>query len=185
MAARKCRHEPGGVGVAAQRQGGQLQARRPPFGPCRQRRHRSPGQVGPNRLAQQGRGLFQREAHVGGAQFGELPARAQPRQRQRRVGPPGQNQAQALRQVLEQERQRGVHRLGVDQVVVVEDQHYLFLARLGSQLVDQSRHQPLKGPRGRRAEQRASVPGYPRAHRVQRSDDMPPEPRRVVVSGVQ
>jgi hypothetical protein len=36
---------------------------------------------------------------------------------------------QSGRQVLEQERQRGVHLLGADQVVIIEDQHDLVAAR--------------------------------------------------------
>ena len=55
VAAAERRHEPGHVRLAPQRQGGQLQPGRPPFGAGRQRRHRGLGQVGPDRLAQQGR----------------------------------------------------------------------------------------------------------------------------------
>ena len=47
-----------------------------------------------------------------------------------------------------------MHRLGVDQVVVVQYQHHLALAGLGGQVVDQGRHQLLQGRRRRRAEQR-------------------------------
>jgi hypothetical protein len=57
---------------------------------------------------------------------------------------------QASRLVVQQEPERGVHLVGVDQVVVV--QHQQHLVRLGGQLVDQGRHQALKRPR-RRPEQ--------------------------------
>ena len=76
-----------------------------------------------------------------------------------------------------------MHRLRLDQVVVVQDQHHL----VGSsgQLVDQRRHQPLERRRCRRAEQRGDPLGDPRPHPLQRGDHMPPEPRRVVVGFVQ
>ena len=101
MAAAERRHETGDIRLLPQRQGGQLQARRPPLGAGRQRRHRRAGQAGPGRLAQQGRRLVLREAQLGGAQLGHLTAGPQPRQRQRRVGPAGQHQVQLRRQVLE------------------------------------------------------------------------------------
>jgi hypothetical protein len=85
--------------------------------------------------------------------------------------------------MLQQEPKRRVHCLGVDQVVVVQDQQHL--ARLGGELVDQGRDQPLKRRRGGRAEQRGDLLGDPRARPVQRGDHMPPEPRRVVVAAVQ
>lgn len=50
----------------------------------------------------------------GVTQFGELPAGPQPRQGQRRVGAAGQHGMQPRRQVLEQEPQRRMHRLGAD-----------------------------------------------------------------------
>ena len=89
------------------------------------------GRSGPAASSSSAGGLLGREAQVGGAQFGQLPVGAQPGQRQRRVGAAGQHQVQSRRQVLEQERQRRVHRLGVDQVVVVEDQQHLVIGELG------------------------------------------------------
>ena len=49
VAAGERRHEPGHIVLPAQRQAGQLQPRRPPFGPFRQRRHGriGQGQAGP------------------------------------------------------------------------------------------------------------------------------------------
>src|SRR5580693_256461 len=61
--------------------------------------------------------------------------------------------------MLKQEFKRPVHLLGVDQVVVIEDQHRLVLAGPGGQLVDQRRHQPLERRRRRRPEQRADPLG--------------------------
>jgi hypothetical protein len=63
------RHEPGGIRPPPQRQGGQLQAGRPPLGAGRQRRHRRSGQVAAHRPAQQRCRLLRAEAQVGGAHF--------------------------------------------------------------------------------------------------------------------
>jgi hypothetical protein len=177
------RHEPGRVRLAAQRQPGKLQARHPPLGPRGQRRHRRLGQVAPDRAAQQRRRLLGGEAQVALAHLGQPPAGAQPGQRQRRVGAAGHHQLQARWQVLEQELERAVHLVGLDQVVVVQDQHHP--VRLGGQLVDQGAHQALERRRRRRPEQRGDLPGHARTHPVQGGDHVPPEPRRVVVALVQ
>ena len=93
VAAGKRRHEPLGIELAAQRQRGQLQPGGPALGPPRQRRHRRIGQgpAGPGRRLPQQRGrLGGGEPQLGGAQLGQLPAGAQPGQRQRRVTAAGQ-----------------------------------------------------------------------------------------------
>ena len=185
VAAAEGRHEPSGIGLPPQRKGSQLQAGHPAFGAGGQRRHRRGGQVSTSRFMEQGCRLFWAEAQVGGAQLGELPAGPQPRQRQRRVGPAGQHQVQSRRQVLEQEPQRDMDRLGVDQVVVVEDQQHLAVTALGVQFVDQRCHQPLERCRCRRAEQRADPLPDPRARLVQRGNHVPPHPHWVVVGRVQ
>ena len=80
--------------------------------------------------------------------------RAQPRQRQRRVSPPGQHHAQLRRPVLQQEPQRRMHRLETDQVIVIQHQRPLAGTGPGGQLVDQRRYQPLErhpGQAGRSA----------------------------------
>ncbi len=86
--------------------------------------------------------------------------------------------------MLQQEPERGVHLVGLDQLVVVQDQQHL-LTGLGGQLVDQRGHQPLKRGWRRRAEQRGDPLGHARAHLVNGGGDMPPAPGRVVVAGVQ
>ena len=46
--------------------------------------------------------------------------------------------------MVKQERKRRVHRLGVDQVIIVEDQQYLFVVFCqDGQLIDQRRHQSV------------------------------------------
>ena len=86
MASGERRHEPLDIGLAAQRQCGQLQPGRPALGLDRQRRNRriEQGPAGPGwSLLQQRRRLGGGEpqlrgAQLGGAQLGELPAGAQP-----------------------------------------------------------------------------------------------------------
>ena len=185
VAAAEGRHKPGGIRLSLQRQGGQLQAGRPAFGAGRQRHHRRGGQDIASRFPQQRGRLLSGEPQIVSAQLGKLPAGPQPRQRQRRIGPAGQHQVHARGQVLEQERNRLVHLLGVDQVVVVENQQQLILAGRGGQLVDQRRHQPLERCWCRRAQQRAHPLGDARPRPVQRRDCVPPKPRRVIVTSVQ
>ena len=165
VAAAERRHEPGGIGLPRQRKGGQPQAGHPPLGAGGQSRHHRGGQVSTSRLAEQRRRLLLAEPQVGGAQLGQLPASPQPGQRQRRIGPAGQHQVQARRQVLQQERQRHVHRPGVDQVIVIQDQQHLAVGP-GGQVVDQRRHQPLERCQRRRPQQQAALsptPGHARS----------------------
>ena len=180
MAAAERRHEPGRIRVSPQRQSGQLQPRRPPLGAGYQRLRRHGRQARPRRLAQQRRRLLGGEAQVGGAQLSQLPAGPQPRQRQRRVSPAGHHHPQARRQILQQERHRLVHRPGIDQVIVIQDQQHLIRAGIGGQLIDQDR-QPFRRTR----RQWAHPPGQPRPSPVQRGHRVAPEPGRVAVAAIQ
>jgi hypothetical protein len=96
-------------------------------------------------------GLRRREPQLGHAYLGQLAACPQPRQRQRRIAAGGQYYAYPGRPVLDQERERLVHLLCADHVVVVEDEHGL----LPGQIVDQRRDQALERRRRWRAEQRS------------------------------
>ena len=110
VAAGELRDEPLDVAAPLQRQRRQLQPGGPAFGALPQRRDdvRS-GRSSPVEAAQQLGGLAEREAQIGGAQLGQLPARPQSGQRQRRVAAAGQHQRGASRQVVQQELQRPVH----------------------------------------------------------------------------
>ena len=120
VAAGKRGHERGGILVPAQGQRGQLQPGRPALGPGRQRRHRPIRQVRrsvPEQLRRFGGG----EPQLGRAYLGELAACPQPRQRQRRIAAAGQHHAYPGRAVLGQERERLVHLLRADHVVIIRD----------------------------------------------------------------
>ena len=114
-------HEAGGIVMSAQRQRGQRQPGRPALGPGRQRRHRRIRQRR-RRVLEQLPGLRGREPQLGHAYLGQLAAGPQPRQRQRRIAAAGQHHAYPGRPVLDQERERLVHLLRADHVVVVEDE---------------------------------------------------------------
>jgi hypothetical protein len=70
-------------------------------------------------------------------------------------------------------------------VVVIQHQDHLAVTGLSGQLVDQDRHQPLKRPQRRRAEQRPHPLGQSWPGPIQRGDRVAPEPGRVVVPGIQ
>ena len=93
-------------------------------------------QVQPGRRPQQRGGLLDGEAKVPLAELAELAAGAQPGERQRRVGAAGQHQPQLRRRPFQQQREVAVDRRGVDQVIVVQDQHDLLVPT--GQLVDHS-----------------------------------------------
>ena len=72
-------------------------------------------------LRQQGPHLVEVEAQVALAELGQLVVRAQPRQRQRRLGPRRQDHAPLRRQPLEQQVEELEHRRVADPVRVVDD----------------------------------------------------------------
>ena len=83
--------------------------------------------------------------------------------------------------MLKQERERLVHLLRADHVIVIEDQQGL----IRGQSVDQGRDQALERRRRGRPEQRGDPFGDPRACAVKRGHRMAPEPGRVVVPHIQ
>ena len=126
-------------------------------------------------------GLRGREPQLGHAYLGQLAACPQPCQRQRRIAAAGQHYAYSGRPVLDEERERLVHLLRVDHVVVVEDEQGLF----PGQIVDQRRDQALERRRRGRAEQRSHPFADSGTGPVQRGYRVVPEPGWVVVPRVQ
>ena len=117
--------EAGDVVSALHRQRRQLERGDPPFGASLQRGDVLRRQLQSHHLVEVRRGLVGREAQIGGADLDELAA-ARRRQRQRRVGAAGDHQVDLRGEVLQQdEGHRLVHLDGLDDVVVVEDQHDL------------------------------------------------------------
>ena len=95
--------ERAGVLAALHRQRGQLQRGDPAFGACLERGDVALAQPQTHRAVEVGRGLLGGEAQVGGADLDQLTACPQLGQRQRRVGPGGEDDVQLRRLVLEQE----------------------------------------------------------------------------------
>jgi len=183
MAAGELFHEGLGVGALPQRQGGQLQPHRPPFGAGLHGGDHLRRQVEPPHLAQERRRLLVGEPQVGGAQLDQLARGTKPRQRQRRVAAAGDHQMQPRRQVAQQEGHAVVDRPRIQQVVVVDHQRKLRARRL--QLAEQGGHHPLAGQATRSGQLRQHLLGEAAARAVQRRDHIPPEACRVVVQGVQ
>ena len=96
----------GRVGIAAQRQRGELKAGDPALGALLEGVHVGGVEVQAHRLVEELLRLVRGEAQVGAAHLDELPAAAQPRQRQRRVGAGGHHQVQLVGSVVEEERHR-------------------------------------------------------------------------------
>ena len=107
---------------AAQGQRGELKAGDPALGALLERVHVGGGEVQPHDPVEELPRLGRGEAEVGGAHLGELPATAQPGQRQRRIGAGRDHQVQVIGKVVEEEGHRLVHLGGFDDVVVVEDE---------------------------------------------------------------
>ena len=83
-----------------------------PFGAPLQRRDIARCQVQAHHVVEVRRGLVGRETQIGGADLGELAARAQAGQRQRRIGAAGDHQVHPRRQMVEQEDHAVVDRRG-------------------------------------------------------------------------
>jgi hypothetical protein len=173
----------GRVGASPQGQGGQLQAGHPPLGAVLQRCRALLGEVQAPRLPQQGDRFLAGEPQVLRADLSQLPPGTHPRQRQRRVGAPGDHHVHAGRQVLQQEGEAPVDRVRLDDVIVVE--HQGELARTGRQLVHQGRDHGLGRRLVRGVEQREDLVLQSRVHLLDRGHHVAPQAHRVVVVGVQ
>jgi hypothetical protein len=73
------------------------------------------------------------EPQVGLAYLGQLAARSQPGQRQRRIAAAGQRQVQPGWPVLDQERERLTHLIGADHAVIVENEHGVGLGQVAGE----------------------------------------------------
>ena len=177
-------HETGHVGLGTQRQRRQLQAHGPAFGAFGQRGRYREVEIGQDLAEQLGR-LVEVEPEIGGAHLAQLAPSPVPGQAKGRIGTAGYHHAQLGRTVIEQEPDRCLHAVRADQVVVVEYQQHVGLARLGHDVVDQRADQRVVGRRGRRTRQRAHPLGDARAHHVESGQHVTPEPHRVVVSAVE
>src|SRR6266511_2304520 len=166
-----------------QRQARKLKARRPALSPGLQELEVGPFQAEVERAVQECVGFFVAEAKLLRPKLRHLPGRAQARERKRRVGAARDRELQRARTMAEQVADRGVDQLVVHEVVVVENQHRP--QRRSCELVDQRRQHDVDeaGAGAREPRQRLVAESW--VDRPQRSDQVAPEPDRVVVSRVE
>ena len=112
------------------RQVGEIQPGRPPVGPLVEHGHAPGRQAEPEgRVHQRGR-LLGRELQVGRPELRQLLGRPKPGDRQRRIRARRDGELDARRGALDQAHDRLVAFVGVDEVVVVEDEHHAGRGRL-------------------------------------------------------
>src|SRR5439155_26448133 len=150
------------------RERGQVEAARPPFGALLQALDVVDGQLKTEQLVQEVGALGFVEAEVLGMNFEQLAARAQTRQRQRRVGASRDRYANTRGQVFDEEEQLRVHRGVGDQVVVVEDEDK-WVPPVG-EVVEQQRQRAFYDRQPGRAQQRERALAQPGSDRPERSD---------------
>ena len=183
MAAGESLNETGGIPMPLHGKRGQLQPGDPALGAGFQRSHVAVGKRQTHYSIKK-LGRFDRgELQVGGAQLGQLAARPQPGQRQRRVLAGGDHQVHRRRQMLEQKGEGVVDGFGVDEVVVIEHQDEA--VRDGGDLIEQGRQNRLDGGRLRGLERgRRPRPDVGRDG-LQRRDEVRQKAGRVIIRFVQ
>ena len=115
--------EAGDVGSSLHRQRRQLERGDPSFGASLQSGDVGARQLQSHHLVEIARGLVEREAQISGPDLDELATRSKARQRQRRVGPAGDDQPDLRREVLHQVGHPVLDLGLLDDVVVVEHHH--------------------------------------------------------------
>ena len=123
VVSREARDEAGDIVSPLDRQRRQLEGRDPALGARLQRGDFARAEIQPHHLVEVGGGLLGREAQIRRTDLGELAARPQAGQRQRRIRTGGDHQVNLRGQVLEEERHPVLDVVRVDHVVVVEHQH--------------------------------------------------------------
>ena len=125
-----------------------------------------------------------REPQLVRPDLGQLPGGPHAAQRQRRVGPREQHQLDRRRQVQQQESELVMAVRLADHVVVVQHQNDR-LRQLG-QLIDQQRKQRLGKIRRLAPDEGQDIIGTElRAGALQSMGDVPPQPARIVVTGIE
>ena len=168
------------VVAPAQRQGGELEGRDPALGPALEGGHVAGVEVQAHAVEVRRR-LAVGEPQVGRPYLDQLAPRPQPGERQRRVGPAGDDQVHLGGEVVEEEPHRLVDLDRLDEVVVVEDEDQ---GIRGGELVDE-RGEHRGHRRGGRVEKGGRGLADVGHGRPQRRDHVAPEGHRLVVALVQ
>ena len=176
-AAGECIDDRGSIRSVRQGEGCQMQARDPALGPIDNALDERPLERNTG-VGQVCRRLLTRVAQVIGPQLDEPAVGPQAGERQRGVLPGEQDQMDERRPLLDEEAHQTVDRLGVDDVVVVENQNKGFVA--GPHLVEQHGAHQVRGgvrPRTEQAQRRTSL----RSHGPERGGEVADEPGEVVL----
>ena len=118
------------IGGGPHRQVGEIQPCRPPVGSLVERGHAPGRQAEAEGRIHQGGRLLGRELEISRPEFGQLLGCPKPGDRQRRIGTRRDGNLDARRGELDQAHDRLVAFVGVDDVVVVEDEHHAGPGRL-------------------------------------------------------
>ena len=127
------------VRSSAQRQRGQVQGGRPALGPRLQPRDVRGRELETEGIDQECRRLLVAEAKVAGAHLGQLAPGAQAAQRQRRILPRREDEAQRARRALDHVGEGPVHVRVGDDVVVLDDEHEVTV-EAGDVVEEQGQH---------------------------------------------
>ena len=173
-----------GVVASPQREGGHVQAGRPPLGPVDEPGHVDGIEFQPVVLVEQVGRLGDREPEVGDGDLAQVPSGPMPGDVEGRLDPGGDHQLEPGRRMVQQEGHRLVHLGARDQVVVVDHQRGPTGQR--DHLVDELRAAlPRRGSSpGVTRSSRRSLSDR-RGDRPQRLDHVQEEADRVVVTPVQ
>ncbi len=107
--------------VVLHRKRRQLQAGDPAFGTVFQRGDVGGREAEAHHLVEKFGSFSGGKAQIGGAEFGQLAAGTQPRQRERWVFTGGNHQVHLRRHMLDQKRESHVNRVGMNHMVVIKD----------------------------------------------------------------
>src|SRR5689334_22758296 len=175
----KLLHQLGTVGSVLQGQRGELQTGDPAFGSVFERRDVRRRQLEVHHLVQERRCFTSIEAQIGSAQFLQLAACAQATEWKRRIAARGDERVSVRREALDQEAQRVVDAVLLDDVIIVKRHHKLFVVSVD--FVQQRREYNFQRRRIRSAQQLRAFVAEIVVDHLERADEVVEKPQRIVV----
>ncbi len=175
--------EAGDVLMSLHGKRGQLQAGDPALGAGFQRGDICLREIQPHHAVEELGGFGGGKAQIGDAQFGALPPGAQAGQRQVWIFARGDEQVHLRRLVFDEESQGLIDRLGIDRVVVIQDEQKVL--RDGGNFVEQGGQNGFDLQRLGGLERSQQPLANSRLDRLQRFYQVRDEPRRIVIPLIQ
>src|SRR5215204_453617 len=167
--------------LVLQGEGGEVDPRRPPFGPLEQNREVVRADVQSHLLVQQALGFLLCEGQLLGADLVHLSPGPKPPQRQRRVGAAGDDEVNVLGEVLHEEGHRLMRVFLGYELVVIEHQHDL-MGQLGELVYERGkRHSDEVLPRDTHSRENIGCEVLYWHDLAPCLDYMPPQPNQIVV----